>query len=528
MSFARAFLADPAVLILDEATSSLDVPSERLVQHALRTLLEDRTAVIIAHRLTTVEIADRVIVVDAGRIVEDGAPATSSAATAATPPSTSSGSRAWRERAVRPRARPSRGRTKPTPADEMAMARAWLTHLRESAIYKLDGLTDEQLRWAPTPDRQLAGRDRRAPRLRRAAVAAGDLRGRGDAHGLAGADVRAAARWLVGRRRRRLLPSRDAAADAVLDAAASFDDRPRPRSGPPPSAGSSPTSSRRSPATSATWTSPRELFDGRTGRHPRRRSVGSAACRRSWRRWASSRRSWRGCWRTSTRQGWATPSACAGWSVADVVLHLAQTNEMAIGSAQGDLDGAMVRLTEGLAPTDGDIDDGAALMVAHQRGAPTAELHERWLRSSTDLRAALLACDPGDRLTWVAGELAARTLGDHPAGGDVDPHRATSPRASASSSSPPSACGTSPASPGARSPTRSSARASSLRAPSPSASPARAARRGTSATTAPTTISGSGYDLCRVASRRVPVTDTDLASAGPTATPSSRLIRTWA
>ena len=74
VSFARAFLADPAVLILDEATSSLDVPSERLVQHALRTLLEDRTAVIIAHRLTTVEIADRVIVVDAGRIVEDGPP----------------------------------------------------------------------------------------------------------------------------------------------------------------------------------------------------------------------------------------------------------------------------------------------------------------------------------------------------------------------------------------------------------------------------------------------------------------------
>ena len=74
MSFARAFLADPAVLILDEATSSLDVPSERLVQHALRTLLADRTAIIIAHRLTTVEIADRVIVVDDGRVVEDGHP----------------------------------------------------------------------------------------------------------------------------------------------------------------------------------------------------------------------------------------------------------------------------------------------------------------------------------------------------------------------------------------------------------------------------------------------------------------------
>jgi ABC-type multidrug transport system fused ATPase/permease subunit len=75
VAFARAFLADPAVLILDEATSSLDIPSERLVQRALRTLLAHRTAIIIAHRLTTVEIADRVLVLEAGRIVEDGSPA---------------------------------------------------------------------------------------------------------------------------------------------------------------------------------------------------------------------------------------------------------------------------------------------------------------------------------------------------------------------------------------------------------------------------------------------------------------------
>ncbi len=75
VAFARAFLADPDVLILDEATSSLDVPSERLVQHALRTILSERTAVIIAHRLSTVEIADRVLVLEHGRIVEDGSPA---------------------------------------------------------------------------------------------------------------------------------------------------------------------------------------------------------------------------------------------------------------------------------------------------------------------------------------------------------------------------------------------------------------------------------------------------------------------
>ncbi|CAJ1579972.1 ABC transporter ATP-binding protein [[Mycobacterium] wendilense] len=74
IAFARAFLADPAVLILDEATSSLDIPSERMVQRALRTVLADRTALVIAHRLSTVEVADRVLVLEHGRVVEDGAP----------------------------------------------------------------------------------------------------------------------------------------------------------------------------------------------------------------------------------------------------------------------------------------------------------------------------------------------------------------------------------------------------------------------------------------------------------------------
>ncbi len=74
VSFARAFLAAPAVLVLDEATSLLDIPSERQVQAALRTVLAGRTAVIIAHRLSTVAIADRVLVLDQGRITEDGPP----------------------------------------------------------------------------------------------------------------------------------------------------------------------------------------------------------------------------------------------------------------------------------------------------------------------------------------------------------------------------------------------------------------------------------------------------------------------
>jgi ATP-binding cassette, subfamily B, bacterial len=74
ISFARAFIAAPGVLLLDEATSLLDLPSERTVQQALETVLTGRTAVIIAHRLSTVRIADRVLVLDEGQIIEDGPP----------------------------------------------------------------------------------------------------------------------------------------------------------------------------------------------------------------------------------------------------------------------------------------------------------------------------------------------------------------------------------------------------------------------------------------------------------------------
>lgn len=75
LSFCRAFIAAPSVLVLDEATALLDIPSERLVQSALRTVLAGRTALIIAHRLSTVAIADRVLVLRAGRVIEDGPPA---------------------------------------------------------------------------------------------------------------------------------------------------------------------------------------------------------------------------------------------------------------------------------------------------------------------------------------------------------------------------------------------------------------------------------------------------------------------
>ncbi|TDC71853.1 ABC transporter ATP-binding protein, partial [Streptomyces hainanensis] len=75
IALTRVLLAEPAIVVLDEATSSLDIPTERAVHHAMRTVLRGRTAVIIAHRLSTVRLADRVLVVHDGHLVEDGPPA---------------------------------------------------------------------------------------------------------------------------------------------------------------------------------------------------------------------------------------------------------------------------------------------------------------------------------------------------------------------------------------------------------------------------------------------------------------------
>jgi len=72
VSFARALLRDPAILILDEATSSIDPYTDLLIRKAMKTLLKDRTSIIIAHRLSTVRDVDRILVIDDGRIVEEG------------------------------------------------------------------------------------------------------------------------------------------------------------------------------------------------------------------------------------------------------------------------------------------------------------------------------------------------------------------------------------------------------------------------------------------------------------------------
>jgi uncharacterized protein (TIGR03084 family) len=225
--------------------------------------------------------------------------------------------------------------------------------------------------------------------------------------------------------------------------------------------------------------------------------------------------------------GWAAPSACAGWSVADVVLHLAQTNEMAVGSARGDLAAVMDRLVEGLPPAS-DVDDGADKMVAKERHTGAAAIHERWRQSCTDLRAALLACEPGDRLLWMVGDLAARTLGttrlaetwihtgDVATGLGVElppadrlQHIArlawrTIPYAFSKE-------GLDPPGPVAF----------DLVAPS-------GATWSYGDADAPTVIRGPGYDLCRVASRRVAPADTALTAHGPDAHAVLRLVRTWA
>ena len=72
VSFARAVLADPRILILDEATSNIDTRTEALIQEALGTLLRGRTSVVIAHRLSTIRNADMILVIDSGRVAERG------------------------------------------------------------------------------------------------------------------------------------------------------------------------------------------------------------------------------------------------------------------------------------------------------------------------------------------------------------------------------------------------------------------------------------------------------------------------
>jgi uncharacterized protein (TIGR03084 family) len=107
--------------------------------------------------------------------------------------------------------------------------------------------------------------------------------------------------------------------------------------------------------------------------------------------------------------GWSSPTRCEGWTVADVVLHLAQTDQLALASAQGRFADALAGLGRGLERT-GNVDDGAAAMVERERGLPNAELYERWRAGAAALRDTLAASDPHERVDWVAGQLSIHTL----------------------------------------------------------------------------------------------------------------------
>jgi uncharacterized protein (TIGR03084 family) len=110
-----------------------------------------------------------------------------------------------------------------------------------------------------------------------------------------------------------------------------------------------------------------------------------------------------------TNDAWSTPSRAEGWTVSDVVLHLAQTDELALASVRGDFGAAVERLASGFAGA-GSVDEGAGAMVEAERGASSSEVRERWRRSSFELLRALREADPSARVPWVAGEMAVRTL----------------------------------------------------------------------------------------------------------------------
>jgi uncharacterized protein (TIGR03084 family) len=210
-----------------------------------------------------------------------------------------------------------------------------------------------------------------------------------------------------------------------------------------------------------------------------------------------------------------------------VVLHMAQTNEMATASARGELAAWMAHAYEGLRAAT-DIDDGAALMVEKERGAEPAELDARWQRSCGELRDALLACEPSARLQWVAGELAARTLGStrlaetwlhtldvaDGLGVELAPTDRIQPIARLAWRTIPYAF-----------------QRAGRDAPGPVAfrltAPSGAAWDFGDGD-APTRVTGSGHELCLVAGQRRSAADTTLVGEGPRADEVLELVRTFA
>lgn len=225
---------------------------------------------------------------------------------------------------------------------------------------------------------------------------------------------------------------------------------------------------------------------------------------------------------------WQRPSRCEGWTVADVVLHLAQTDELAAASVQGRYNDALAELASAMEPT-ASVDEGVDRMVARERHLPGPVIGERWRTSAAAIRDLLATADPHQRVMWIASEMSPRTLattrlaeawihtGDVAAAVDAIPpptdrlwHVArlawrTLPYAFTQAGR-----------------TLTGPVAFELQAPS-----------GTAWDFVPktepvTTIRGDGAELCQVAARRVAPEDTGLTGDGPDVDSVLELVRTYA
>jgi uncharacterized protein (TIGR03084 family) len=226
---------------------------------------------------------------------------------------------------------------------------------------------------------------------------------------------------------------------------------------------------------------------------------------------------------------WRAPTRCEGWDVSDVVTHLAQTDELAIASADGQYSEYLSQLSRDLGEGSGNVDEGAARMVESERGVPVSELFNRWNSASTRLVGVLDAMNLSTRVQWVAGELSARTLsttrlsetwihsGDVAEAVGVELQQTdrlrhiarlawrTLPYAFTSSG-------------------HSMTGPVEFRLTSPSGEPWDFVPD----EPAVTTVSGSALELCNVASRRVNPEATSLVALGPDAAEVLALVRTYA
>jgi len=227
--------------------------------------------------------------------------------------------------------------------------------------------------------------------------------------------------------------------------------------------------------------------------------------------------------------GWRRPSRCEGWDVADVVLHVAQTNEMAIASVEGRMSEYLESVARSLSGPSANVDEGADLMVAAERDQPPSQIRDRWQTAADQFLAVVDGADLHRRVPWVAGELSMRTLvttrlaetwihtGDVAEGLGVELKPADRLRYIARL-----AWRTLPYAFARAEQSLSGPVAFSLTGPdgspwefTPEEPPV-------------TTISGDGVDLCLVAARRLSPDDSALSGEGPDADAVLQLVRTYA